>query len=63
MLAIMFRNISNLSDVSDYEYQVVVGGGINVRVIEKGLVRGHRRASGWEALVRKLLKNREVARG
>lgn len=63
MLAITFRNISELADVSDYEYRVIVGGKRRIYLIESGLVKGHSRSKGWETLVRKFLKKREVKRG
>lgn len=59
MLAVTFRNISDLADVSDYEYEVLVGGGGRTWLITTGHVRGHRRADGWEVLVKKLLTDRE----
>jgi hypothetical protein len=51
MLAITFRNISNLAEISDYEYTVLIGGGDRTRVLETGLVRGHRRKDGWDLRV------------
>lgn len=63
MLAITFRNISELADISDYEYQVLLGGGKRVKIIEEGIVRNHARADGWEQLVRRLLDTREVENG
>lgn len=60
MLAVTFRNISDLADVSDYEYEVLVGGGNHVRVIESGLVTGHVRADGWEELVKRFLDDRQT---
>lgn len=63
MLALTFRNISNLAEVSDYEYQVLIGGEKAVRVIEQGVVQGHIRSDGWEKLVRKFLEERIVDNG
>lgn len=63
MLAVTFRNISNLADVSDYEYTVLVGGGNYQRVLETGFVRGHHRSHGWEALVKRFLETKEVENG
>lgn len=63
MLAVTFRNISELADVSDYEYQVLVGGGKHVRTLETGYVKNHVRADGWQALVEKFLKEREIENG
>lgn len=60
MLAVTFRNISNLAGVSDYEYTVLVGGDNHTRVVETGFVRGHKRTLGWEALMRRFLRQRKV---
>lgn len=59
MLAITFRNISNLAEVSDYEYTVLIGGGDRTRVLESGFVRGHHRDDGWEVLVDKFRQERQ----
>lgn len=59
MLAITFRNISNLAEISDYEYTVLIGGGDRTRVLETGLVRGHRRKDGWEILIEHFMKERQ----
>jgi len=59
MLAITFRNISHLAEVSDYEYTVLVGGGDRARVLESGFVRGHHREDGWGVLVYKFAKERQ----
>ena len=64
MLAITFRNLSNLAEISDYEYRVLVTGGDDqLRIVETGVVRGHARAEGWEQLVRRLLDTREIDHG
>jgi hypothetical protein len=47
MLIVTLLNISLLSDVSDYDYEVRV----NERLLESGIIRGHRRSDGWRALV------------
>lgn len=55
-LVVRIRNISSLAPVSDYEYDVIVGGDTNYQTIAAGKVYGHKRADGWQALVRKVLK-------
>lgn len=59
-LIITFRNISNLSEVSDYEYRVLVGDGSIERskVLESGHVFGHHRSDGWTSLMKRFLKKR-----
>lgn len=59
MLAVTFKNISGLAEVSDYEYEVIIGGGDYVKVLDAGYVRGHKRSDGWEALVKRFLERRE----
>jgi len=61
-LIIALHNISRLADVSDYEYQVLVGDCSTERsqTLETGYVRGHRRVDGWAALVAKFVHSREV---
>lgn len=54
-LIIALRNITGLSDVSDYEYGVY----INETLLEKGSVFGHKRAEGWAALLQRLLDERK----
>jgi len=51
----VLRNVSGLAPVSDYAFEVR----INDRVIASGTVTGHWRADGWEALVSRLLLQRE----
>ena len=63
MLAITFRNLSNLAEISDYEYRVLVTAGDELRIVETGCVRGHARSDGWEQLVRRLLDTREINHG
>lgn len=57
-LILVLVNRSNLAPVSDYDYEVMVGDGTPARskTIARGIVTGHERAAGWEALVQKLLK-------
>lgn len=55
-LIVAFRNISDLADISDYEYGVY----INDRLIEQGLVTGHPRAEGWPALLKRLAQQKLV---
>lgn len=60
-LIITLRNVSDLAPVSDYEYKVLVGdGGLQSRLVESGMVRGHTRTDGWIALIERLLKSRQV---
>lgn len=59
MLAITFRNISHLAEVSDYEYTVLIGGGDRARTLETGFVRGHHREDGWEVLIKKFIQGRQ----
>ena len=56
-LILVFVNKSNLADVSDYDVQVMIGDGTPERshVIKTCRIEGHRRADGWEALVRRLV--------
>jgi len=49
-LYVVFRNISNLAPVSDYEWRVQA----NEVVVAQGTIRGHRRSDGWLELLRKL---------
>lgn len=60
MLAITFTNISNLAEISDYSYRVLLAGESGIKLIETGFVKGHARAEGWEQLVRRLLDTREM---
>lgn len=61
-LILVFRNISKLAPTSDYRYQVLVGDGTPERstVLEVGLVRGHVRDDGWEALLNQFVADRDV---
>ncbi len=61
-LIIVLRNVSQLADVSDYQYKVLIGDGSDEgsRLIAIGEVEGHTRSDGWQVLVDKLLeKERE----
>lgn len=57
-LILTLVNVSNLADVSDYRYAVLVGDGTPERStpLAHGTIVGHRRAEGWQVLVRKLLE-------
>ena len=48
-LIIAFRNLSDLAPVSDYEVEVLINA---QRIYGYSYVVGHRRAEGWQALVR-----------
>lgn len=56
-LIIVLQNISELADISDYRYQVLIGDGTSDRShsIAGGTLQGHRRADGWLELVKLLL--------
>ncbi len=54
-LIVYLRNVSGLADISDYEAEVYV----NHRKIYAGKVKGHKRADGWQALVKKLAEGAE----
>lgn len=51
MLHIQIVNRSDLAEVSDYEYRVM----INHREICSGFIKGHVRKDGWIPLVRRIL--------
>lgn len=55
-LIIVLQNISDLAEVSSYQYKVLVGDGTpdRSRTISSGQIDNHRRTDGWEALVRRL---------
>lgn len=67
-LIIVIQNVTELAEVSDYKYQVLVTtrntvtGEIGERPIAAGDVKQHPRIDGWEALVRRLLEQRSDAR-
>lgn len=47
-LIVTFWNISELADISDY----LVGVFVNDKRLYAGEIHGHRRADGWQALVK-----------
>lgn len=49
MLILTFRNVSDLADVSSYEWCVLS----NHDVLAHGRIEGHTRADGWKSLVRR----------
>ena len=55
MLTITFRNISHLAEISDYEWAVEV----NYTTVDEGVLKGHKRSDGWEALVKLFAKSLE----
>ena len=59
-LIITFINKTNLSPVSNYDYQVMVGDGSVERTvtIESGKVLNHTRDDGWVKLVELMLEQR-----
>jgi hypothetical protein len=54
-LIVYLRNITGLADVSDYEAEVYV----NYNRIYASTVKGHKRADGWQALLKKLAEEAE----
>lgn len=56
-LIVTLVNVSDLADVSDYNYEVLVGDGTIARstVLATGRINGHRRMDGWSALVQRVL--------
>jgi hypothetical protein len=58
-LIIAFVNKSSLAPVSDYAVEVLIGDGTaaHSKTIYRGMVRGHKRAEGWQALVRQWLED------
>ena len=59
-LIIVLQNVSNLADISDYEYKVIIGDGSAARSheIASGRVEGHTRSDGWDRLLELLLQQR-----
>lgn len=58
MLLIEIQNISEMRDVSDYKYQVLVTtiqGGI--KTLAKGTIVNHVREDGWRILVGRMLND------
>ena len=51
MLIIKIKNVGEIKQIADYEYQVLV----NLDEIASGGIIGHKRADGWITLVQKLL--------
>ena len=60
-LIITFVNKTNLSPVSNYDYQIMIGDGSLERTatIESGKVLNHTRDDGWVKLVELMLKQRK----
>lgn len=59
-LIVAFQNISELAEVSDYRVQVF----INKHLLFQTDLKGHKRADGWEALVKKFAEDlARVAQG
>lgn len=53
-LILIFKNISNLDPVSDYNYEVLVGDGTPEH--SNHIAAGTRRSDGWKALVRRIVQ-------
>lgn len=58
-LIVIVTNRSKLAPVSDYTYEVLVGDGSTERSmhIAHGEVKGHTRADGWQALLKRVIDN------
>ena len=56
-LILVIQNVSNLAEVSDYNYQVLVGDGTPSRskVITSGTITQHARNKGWKVLAQRVL--------
>lgn len=56
-LIVIATNISDLAEVSDYNYEVLVGDGTPERskTICHGQIKGHRRTAGWKVLIKRIL--------
>lgn len=56
-LIVTVQNISQLADVSNYQYQVLVGDGTlrGSNLIAAGQIEGHKRADGWKKLIQRVL--------
>jgi hypothetical protein len=60
-LIVVVTNITQLADISDYNYQVLVGDGTPERskTIAMGQIKGHERAKGWKTLVQRIVDEAE----
>lgn len=62
MLVLEIRNISQMANISDYEYEVwvtTIRG--TKKIIAKGTIEKHIRSDGWKQLVRRILdESKEV---
>jgi len=60
-LIVVLVNKSDLADISDYEYQVLVGDGTPARskTIAAGRIEGHRRDDGWQPLVARVVQQQQ----
>ena len=60
-LIIAFVNKTNLSPISNYDYQIMIGDGSVERttIIESGKVLNHTRDDGWVKLVELMLEQRK----
>lgn len=61
-LILCLVNTSNLAEVSDYKYEVLVGDGTKAgsKTLERGVVKGHRRSDGWQKLIEKFISEKEA---
>lgn len=60
-LIVVFENITKLAPVSDYRVKVGIGDGTvaGTHRIYEGTIKNHKREDGWQALVRRLVDERE----
>lgn len=56
-LIVVFENVSQLTDVSDYRVGVYVN---HTQVAGPFMVKGHTRDHGWEALVKQWAKSLKI---
>lgn len=56
-LIVVLQNMSHLADLSDYNYQVLIGDGTpdGSHTIAHGQLLKHRRADGWKPLVQRVI--------
>ncbi len=63
-LIVILRNTTDLAEVSNYDYEVLVGDGTRERshTITKGVIVGHKRSDGWAPLVQRVLDKEQKSR-
>lgn len=56
MLWISAQNISDMADISDYEYEVCVTTKAGrKKVLSSGVIEGHERDKGWKELMQRVI--------